>query len=53
MQFGAGCFQAIRNPAGHLPKDEHQLSEQEALEQLASPSLFARWIERAAVEVAP
>lgn len=47
LSFGVGCFQAIRNPVGHLPDDEHDLSEQEALEQLAAWSLFARWIERA------
>jgi Protein of unknown function (Hypoth_ymh) len=23
MGFGSGCFQAIRNPVGHLPNDEH------------------------------
>ncbi len=47
LSFGVGCFQAIRNPVGHLPDDEHDLTEQEALEQLAAWSLFARWIERA------
>ncbi len=52
LSFGRGCFLAIRNPLGHLPDDEHHLSEQEALEQLAAWSLFARWIERAKIEPA-
>jgi hypothetical protein len=34
MNFGAGCFMAIRNPVGHLPNDEHDLTEQEALDRL-------------------
>ncbi len=45
--FGAGCFQAIRNPVGHLPNEEHELTEQDALERLAALSLFARWIDQA------
>jgi hypothetical protein len=53
MGFGAGCFQAIRNPPGHLPNEEHELSEQEAVEQLAALSPLARWIEKAEVEFAP
>lgn len=50
MDFGAGCFEAIRNPAAH----EHQLHlpEQIALEQLAALSLLARWIEECEVESA-
>jgi hypothetical protein len=47
LSFGVGCFRAIRNPLGHLPDDQHDITEQEALEQLAAWSLFARWIERA------
>jgi len=47
MSFGAGCFQAIRNPVGHLPNEQHELSEQQALERLAALSLFARWIDEA------
>lgn len=47
MNFGVGCFQAIRNPVGHLPNDEHELTEQQALERLAAWSLFARWVEQA------
>lgn len=53
MAFGAGCFQAIRNPVGHLPNEEHELSEQAALERLAALSLLARWIEEAEVERVP
>lgn len=52
MNFGAGCFQAIRNPVGHLPNDEHELSEQQALERLAAWSLLARWIDEAEVVTA-
>jgi Protein of unknown function (Hypoth_ymh) len=47
MNFGAGCFMAIRNPVGHLPNDEHDITEQEALERLAALSLLARWIDQA------
>lgn len=36
MSFGVGCFQAIRNPVGHLPNEQHELGEQDALERLAS-----------------
>ena len=50
LQFGVGCFMATRNPIGHRPDDEREMTEQEALEQLAAWSLFARWIERAEVE---
>jgi Protein of unknown function (Hypoth_ymh) len=52
LQFGVGCFMAIRNPVGHLPDQEHEMTEQEALEQLGAWSHFARWIERAHVEQA-
>ena len=47
MNFGVGCFQAIRNPVGHLPSDEHELTEQQALERLAAWSLFAGWVDQA------
>jgi hypothetical protein len=47
LSFGVGCFKAIRNPLGHLPDDQHDITEQEAFEQLAAWSLFARWIDRA------
>jgi hypothetical protein len=53
MSFGVGCFQAIRNPVGHLPNEEHELSEQEALERLAAFSLMARWIDQAEVQSLP
>jgi hypothetical protein len=52
MNFGAGCFMAIRNPVGHLPNDEHELTEQEALERFAALSLLARWIDQAGVTAA-
>lgn len=47
MEFGSGCFAAIRNPLGHLPNDQIELSEQSALERLCAFSLFARFIEDA------
>jgi hypothetical protein len=52
LSFGVGCFKAIRNPLGHLPDDQHDITEQETLEQLAAWSLFARWIDRATVTTA-
>jgi uncharacterized protein (TIGR02391 family) len=52
MDFGAGCFGAIRNPVGHLPNDEVDLSFQGALERLAALSLLARWVDEAELEVA-
>ncbi|PVY34222.1 TIGR02391 family protein [Williamsia muralis] len=52
MNFGAGCFSAIRNPLGHLSNDEIELDEQTALEQLAALSLFARWVDQADLEEA-
>jgi hypothetical protein len=48
MQFGAGCFAGIRNPAAH--EDHLELGEQIALEQLAAFSLLARWIDECTVE---
>lgn len=50
MDFGAGCFRAIRNPVGHRPNEEIEMTEQEALERLAALSLLARFIEDADVE---
>lgn len=47
MDFGAGCFAAIRNPLAHLPDNEIDISEQEALEALAAFSWFARRVEAA------
>lgn len=43
MEYSAGCFMAIRNPAAH--EHELDLPEQMALEQLAAFSVLARWIE--------
>jgi hypothetical protein len=48
MDFGAGCFEGIRNPAAH--EHELHLPEQVALEQLAAFSLLARWIDECEVE---
>jgi Protein of unknown function (Hypoth_ymh) len=42
MAFASGCFKAIRNPAAHIPLVD--LSEDEALEQLAAFSILARWV---------
>ena len=50
MAFAAGCYKAIRNPASHIPLDE--LSEDEALEQLASFSILARWVAAATLDSA-
>ena len=47
MNFGSGCFAAIRNPIGHLPNEEVELDAETALERLAALSLFARWIDEA------
>jgi hypothetical protein len=44
MTFAEGCYAALRNPPSHDPQEE--LSEQEALEQLASFSVLARWVSR-------
>jgi hypothetical protein len=48
VQFGAGCFEGLRNPAAH--EHELQVPEQVALEQLAAFSVLARWIEECTVE---
>lgn len=45
--FAEGCFAAIRNPISHVPGD---LSEDEALEQLAALSVLARWVDTATLE---
>lgn len=42
LQFSQGCFMAIRNPASHSTAE---LATQEALEQLATLSMLARWID--------
>lgn len=52
LEFGSGCFRAIRNPVGHLPNDEVELTEQDALERLAAFSLLARFVDDASVETA-
>lgn len=52
MNFGAGCFSAIRNPLSHLPNEDIEIDEQTALEQLAAFSLLARWIDQAEVVTA-
>jgi len=48
VDFGAGCFEGIRNPAAH--EDSLNLPERIALEQLAAFSLLARWIEECTIE---
>ena len=48
MDFGAGCFEGIRNPAAH--EDGLSLPEQVTLEQLAAFSVLARWIDECTVE---
>lgn len=50
LEFGAGCFRAIRNPLGHRPNDEIEISEQAGLERLAAFSLLARFIDEADVD---
>ena len=40
--LGMGCAQGIRNPQAHPSPD---LTEQEALEQLAALSVLARWVD--------
>ena len=42
MSFGQGCAQGIRNPQAHPSPD---ITEQEALEQLAALSVLARWVD--------
>ncbi|MEU2611810.1 TIGR02391 family protein [Micromonospora sp. NPDC007271] len=51
--LGCGLFGAVRNPVAHLSDEDHDLTEQEALECLAAFSLFARWIDRAEVQEKP
>ena len=47
MFLGMGCAQGIRNPQAH-PSDE--ITEQEALEQLAALSVLARWVDECDVD---
>ncbi|MEU1410144.1 TIGR02391 family protein [Streptomyces sp. NPDC005731] len=49
--FARGVYSAIRNPIAH--ELDHELDENEALEQLAAFSILARWIDDANVETAP
>ncbi|WP_089011300.1 TIGR02391 family protein [Micromonospora inositola] len=49
MAFAEGCYAAIRNPASHVVQAD--LSEDEALEQLAALSVLARWVDSATVEM--
>ncbi|MGW3620101.1 TIGR02391 family protein [Micromonospora arida] len=53
VNFGCGLFAGVRNPVAHLTDEDHDLSEQEALECLAAFSLLARWIDRAEVQQKP
>lgn len=48
ISLGTGLFLGVRNPLNHVGAAD--LSEHEALETLASWSLFARWVDRATVE---
>ena len=50
LQYGVGCYAAIRNPATH----EHgEWDQQVALEYLAAFSVLARWIDSWNVDTAP
>ncbi len=48
IDFGAGCFEGIRNPASH--EHDLNLSDMVALEYLATFSVLARWIEECVVD---
>ena len=48
IDFGAGCFEGIRNPAAH--EEQLDISNQVMLEQLTTFSLLARWIDECTVE---
>jgi uncharacterized protein (TIGR02391 family) len=48
--FARGVYSAIRNPLAH--ENDVELSENEALEQLAAFSILARWIDAASIETA-
>lgn len=50
MSFADGVFAGIRNPLTHEANQE--LSEQEALEYLATLSVLARWVDDSTVEAA-
>jgi Protein of unknown function (Hypoth_ymh) len=50
MQMALGCVWAIRNPAAHLAAhDAGELGEQETLEQLATLSTLARFLDECVV----
>lgn len=50
LQYAAGCFSAIRNPATH----EHgEWDQQVSLEYLAAFSVLARWIDDWNIDTAP
>ncbi|MBT2511341.1 TIGR02391 family protein [Streptomyces sp. ISL-98] len=49
--FARGVYSAIRNPIAH--ELDHELEENEALEQLAAFSILARWVDEADVETTP
>lgn len=48
MSFAEGVFAGIRNPLSH--EADQELTEQEALEYLATLSVLARWVDDATVE---
>ncbi len=49
IEFGKGCYSAIRNPVAHESVDDYSVTEHEALESLTAFNLLARWIDRAQV----
>ncbi|WP_370413863.1 TIGR02391 family protein [Streptomyces fradiae] len=49
--FARGVYSAIRNPIAH--ELDHELEENEALEQLAAFSILARWIDDADMVTSP
>jgi uncharacterized protein (TIGR02391 family) len=49
LEYAAGCFSAIRNPATH---EQGEWDQETALECLAALSLLARWIDGWAVDKA-
>lgn len=50
MNVGVGLYMAIRNVVNHISSEDMDMSSQEALESLATLSLFARWVHRSTVE---
>ena len=48
QRFGMGCAQGIRNPQAHPSPD---ITEEQALEQLAALSVLARWVDACEVVV--